>query len=130
MAFVADEAYDMIYYIINGATAGYRYFSFTTAKTITVETRGNASWTFVVRDDRQGSVVARIPMAPSIEWAAFSAPLHIEDGKKPLYFTYEDAGAADSSGSVLNPDLFPSNCILQQTSHVVFVYSNCNGKVF
>ena len=36
----------------DGATAGYRYFDFQTAKIISVETRGSATGVFVVRDER------------------------------------------------------------------------------
>ena len=81
--------------MVDGATAGYRYFDFRTAKTIAVEIRGSANGTFVVRDGRGGNVVARIPVSPSETWTTFSAPLTIEGGKKPLYFTYEGEGAAD-----------------------------------
>jgi len=81
--------------MVDGATAGYRYFQFATAKTISVEIRGTATGMFVVKDGRQGNVVARIPVAPSENWTIFSAPLTIESGKKPLYFTYEGEGAAD-----------------------------------
>ena len=79
----------------DGATAGYRYFDFRTAKKITVETRGTADGEFVVRDGRNGPVAARIRIAPSEEWTGFSAPLSIGKGRRALYFTYEGAGAAD-----------------------------------
>ena len=79
----------------DGATAGYRYFQFDGAKEISVTTRGTANGSFVVKDERNGNVVARIPVAPSEGWATFSAPLDIECGKKPLYFTYEGEGWAD-----------------------------------
>ena len=90
-----DNPNQYISNMVDGATAGYRYFAFEKAVRISVETRGTANGAFVVRDGRQGSVVARIPVAPSKEWAVFSAPLTIESGKKPLYFTYEGEGAAD-----------------------------------
>ena len=90
-----DNPNQYINNMVDGATAGYRYFDFKTAKTISVETRGTATGTFVVRDGRQGNVVARIPVSPSETWTTFSAPLTIESGKKPLYFTYEGEGAAD-----------------------------------
>ncbi len=68
----------------DGATAGYRYFDFQTAKIISVETRGSATGVFVVRDEREacgGKVVARIPVEPSSSWRSFSAPLNITSGK-------------------------------------------------
>ena len=79
----------------DGATAGYRYFLFDGANKISVTTRGTATGSFVVKNERFGDVVARIPVQPSEDWATFSAPLSIECGKKPLYFTYEGEGAAD-----------------------------------
>ena len=75
--------------------AGYRYFDFQTAKMLTVTIRGNAKGCFVVRDGRGGPVVSCIPVSPSQDWTAFSAPLNIGEGKKALYFTYEGEGAAD-----------------------------------
>ena len=80
----------------DGATAGFRYFDFKTAKILTVETRGTASGEMVVRDERlNGKVVARIPVAPSEDWKTFSSLLTIEDGRHPLYFTFEGEGALD-----------------------------------
>ena len=89
----------------DGATAGYRYFDFQSAKIISVETRGSATGMFVVRDERVargGKIVARIPVEPSSSWKSFSAPLNIASGKKPLYFTYEGEGAADFNSFTLS----------------------------
>ena len=90
-----DNPNQYISNMVDGATAGYRYFDFKTARVITVETRGTATGSFIVRDGRGGEVVARIPVAPSADWTTFSAPLTIGSGKKALYFTYEGEGAAD-----------------------------------
>ena len=81
--------------MVDGATAGYRYFDFKTASKITVEVRGTADGEFVVRDGRNGPVVSRIKIAPSKEWTSYSADLTIDSGKRALYFTYEGNGAAD-----------------------------------
>ena len=90
-----DNPNQYISNMTDGATAGYRYFEFRTAKTITVETRGTADGEFVVRDGRGGPAAARIRIAPSEGWAGFSSPLSIGNGKRALYFTYEGRGAAD-----------------------------------
>ena len=90
-----DTPNQYIQNMVDGATAGYRYFNFTGAKIISVEVRGTATGEFVVRDGRGGEVVARIPVSPSKEYAIFSAPLTIGCGKKALYFTYEGEGSAD-----------------------------------
>ena len=69
----------------NGATAGFKYFSFDGTETmITVQGRGNAA--FTVTDGK--NTVAIVSMNQS---AAFS----IAPGVHPLYFTYEGNDAAD-----------------------------------
>lgn len=93
-----DRECDPNQYIQNlrdGATAGFRYFDFDGASTLTVETRGDARGELVVRDGMGGPVVARVPLSPSEGWTAHSAPIAIEGEKKALYFTYEGEGAAD-----------------------------------
>ncbi len=81
--------------MVDGATAGYRYFDFRTARKITVEVRGTGTGEFVVRDGRGGREVSRIFVSPSEEWTCFSALLYTESGKHPLYFTYEGPGSVD-----------------------------------
>ena len=90
-----DNPNQYIQNMVDGATAGYRYFNFTDAKTISVDVRGTAKGEFVVRDGRGGEVAARISVSPSEDWTTFSAPLSIGEGKKALYFTYEGEGSAD-----------------------------------
>jgi len=90
-----DNPNQYIHNMVDGATAGYRYFDFIDAKTICVDVRGTACGEFVVRDGRGGEVVARISVSPSEDWTTFSAPLAIGQGKKALYFTYEGEGSAD-----------------------------------
>ena len=79
----------------DGATAGYRYFEFRTAKEITAEVRGSGEGEFIVRDDRDGNVVSCISISPSEKWTCFSAPLRIESGKHALYFTFRGTGSID-----------------------------------
>ena len=81
--------------MVDGATAGDRYFDFRTATQMTAEVRGNAEGKLVVRDGRNGPVAACIPITPSEEWTCCSAPLSIGKGKHALYFTYEGTGAVD-----------------------------------
>lgn len=93
-----DRECDPNQYINNmrdGATAGYRYFLFETAKRIRVTLRGTGTGIMVVRDERGGRVAAQIPVEPSEEWAEFEADLTIEAGRRPLYFTYEGKGSVD-----------------------------------
>ena len=79
----------------DGATAGYRYFAFENANSISVTTRGNATGKFIVRDEREGNIVAQININPSEKWETFESSLTINKGKHPLYFTYEGNGALD-----------------------------------
>ena len=90
-----DNPNQYIENMVDGATAGYRYFNFTGAGKISVDVRGTATGALIVRDGRGGEVVARIPVAPCNAWTTFTAPLSIGPGKKALYFTYEGAGSMD-----------------------------------
>ena len=90
-----DNPNQYINNMVDGATAGYRYFDFKTAKKISVEVRGTADGEFVVRDGLGGEVVSRIKVEPSEGWTTFSAPLSIGAGRHALYFTYEGNGSAD-----------------------------------
>ena len=93
-----DRECDPNQYIENmrdGATAGFRYFDFKEAKVIMVKVRGTGRGEMVVRDERGGAVVARVPVEPSENWECFPASFVIGEGKKPLYFTFEGEGAVD-----------------------------------
>jgi len=90
-----DNPNQYIQNMVNGSTAGYRYFNFTDVNILSVDVRGTANGKFIVRDGRGGNVVACIPVEPGDEWKTFSAPLTIGKGKKALYFTYEGEGHAD-----------------------------------
>ena len=90
-----DNPNQYIQNMVNGSTAGFRYFNFTEAKTISIDVRGSACGEFVVRDGREGSIVSRIPVSPAESWKTFAAPLSIGSGKKALYFTFEGTGSAD-----------------------------------
>jgi len=92
-----DNPNQYIQNMVDGATAGYRYFDFGRAEKLTMKVRGTGTGKFVVRDERVGepAVVAEVQIAPSETWAEFSAPLTIGAGKKPLYFTYVGEGSVD-----------------------------------
>ena len=81
--------------LVDGATAGFRYFEFKDATKISVTTRGNGEGHFVVKDERDGNVVAKIAVKPSSDWTSFCGELSTESGKHPLYFTFEGSGAVD-----------------------------------
>lgn len=48
-----------------------------------------------VMDERFGNIVAKINVSPSSDWETSIADLKIENGKRPLYFTYCGEGAID-----------------------------------
>ena len=77
----------------NGATAGFKYFTFSQNERIGVRLRGSASGKITVTDG--DGVVAEIAVSPSSEPRAFFAPLKIAQGVKPLYFTFRGRGRAD-----------------------------------
>jgi hypothetical protein len=79
----------------DGATAGFRYFDFKSARKIFVTTRGNGNGEFVVRDGADIAVAAKIAVVPSKEWQTAEAPLNIADGTGALYFTFNGKGAVD-----------------------------------
>lgn len=79
----------------DGATAGFRYFEFRDASGISVTVRGSGQGAMIVKDAGDGETVAKILLEPASEWQMFSAPLHIKDGVKSLYFTYAGRGAVD-----------------------------------
>ena len=64
-------------------------------RTIPVTVRGSGKGYFVVRNERKGDVVARIPVTPGAEWHDCAGELTIASGKHPLYFTFEGDGALD-----------------------------------
>ncbi len=94
-----DREGDGDQYIANlrdGAWAGFKYFAFTgEEKSISVMVRGDGSGKLCVTTARGGASVAEIPVAPSTDWAKFSASLAAAPGTAPLYFTYHGDGSVD-----------------------------------
>lgn len=91
----APENYQYIANFQDGAIAGFKYFNFKDATSITVRTCGNAKGVIVVSSSIDGSPCAKIDINPSDEWDDSSAPLSIENGKQALYFTFSGEGAFD-----------------------------------
>ena len=93
-----DRECDPDQYIANfcdGATAGFKYFRFAGNARIGVTVCGRARGVMRVRDGLHGREVAAIPISPCRRRTQFFAPLHIEDGVKPLYFTFCGKGRLD-----------------------------------
>lgn len=87
-------------YIANfrdGALAGFKYFNFRKVQKIIIEARGTAEGIIKVYDNSElkGSPIASILLQPSKEWEKYEGIMEIEQGVKPLFFTYHGNGAAD-----------------------------------
>ena len=74
----------------DGATAGFKYFEFDGAAEISVEVCGSANGVMTVTDGVK--TVAKIDIKPCKTRTAYSARLNVENGVKPLYFTYNGKG--------------------------------------
>ena len=82
-------------YIANfcdGATAGFKYFEFQNNDKISVAVSGKACGEILVKDGLEGTMVATIDIASGKIPQKFTAKLDIENGVKPLYFTYRGKG--------------------------------------
>lgn len=82
-------------YIANmrdGATAGFKYFTFQATNLITIQTRGYATGYFEVKTSWDGDVLGTIPIGFSNIWQATSGEVNLPDGISALYFTYRGSG--------------------------------------
>ncbi len=79
----------------DGATAGFKYFAFEDAKTVSVQLRGRAEGTVTVSLTPGGEPVAAIPVSGGKGMHEHSAPLKPLTGTHPLYFTYYGKGHPD-----------------------------------
>ena len=76
----------------HGAIAGFKYFEFDGANQIIVTIKGNPHGRLIVSETPTGRAVAKIRLTPCKDFTDFYAPLHIENGKRALYFYYEGVG--------------------------------------
>ncbi|MBQ7369402.1 MAG: family 43 glycosylhydrolase [Clostridia bacterium] len=79
----------------NGATAGFKYFSFEDNQTIGVTVKGKATGMMIVKDGLDGNVVASIKIEPSLKEKTFKSALTIANGVSALYFNFQGKGALD-----------------------------------
>lgn len=78
-----------------GSVAGFKYFIFDKVEEISVKVRGNGNGLFLVSTELGGRPVAEVKVEPQSDWSVFTAPMNIEEGVKPLYFTYIGEGSVD-----------------------------------
>ena len=78
-----------------GAVAGFKYFVFDKVEEISVKVRGNGSGMFLISTELDGQPAGEIKVSAKSDWSIFTAPVKIEEGVKPLYFTYKGEGSVD-----------------------------------
>ena len=91
-----DRNHTPAQYIANfrhGCTAGFKYFEFDGANQIMVTIQGNPHGKLIVSETPTGKALAKIRLTPCKELTDFYAPMHVENGKRALYFTYEGTGS-------------------------------------
>lgn len=86
--------------MLDGATAGFKYFNFEGLKAITVHVKGKATGKMLVTDEN-GNEVASIAIAAEKAYKSFKAQAKIENGKHALFFKYVGDGAVDFKSFVL-----------------------------
>lgn len=84
--------------LMDGGWCAFKYFRFDgDERQITVRTRGDGRGTLAVSLQKDGPIVAELPVCPGEAWAQSSAALHVEEGTAALYFTYRGSGKRDFS---------------------------------
>jgi hypothetical protein len=78
-----------------GSVAGFKYFTFDKVEEISVKVRGTGNGIFLVSTELGGKPVAEVKVSAQSDWSTFTAPMKIEEGIKPLYFTYKGEGSVD-----------------------------------
>ncbi|MBQ7227231.1 MAG: family 43 glycosylhydrolase [Clostridia bacterium] len=98
-----DRESDGDQYIANirdGSVAGYKYFDFDGAKSLTVSVKGNGVGKFTVTDEN-GNVVSIVSITAQKDYKDFTADLNVSDGTHALFFKYEGKGRIDFNKFIL-----------------------------
>lgn len=93
-----DREGDGDQYIANledGGWACCKYFAFSRESRVTLTLRGDGEGVMHLSHSPGGQVCAEVPVHPSGDWTAVSAPLSVLPGKQALYFTYRGTGHVD-----------------------------------
>lgn len=85
----------------DSATAGFKYFDFRDVRAIRITVRGYSGGGFEIRTERNGEVLAFLPIKNSNVWETYEAAVRIPDGVGALYLTYR----GDSAPSLLSFEL-------------------------
>lgn len=87
-----DENYGYIANMRNNATAGFKYFDLKGVKKVSIKFKGYATGQLDIRTSIDGEVIGSVPVGYANEWKTNTADIVIEDGVKPLYFTFNGDG--------------------------------------
>lgn len=87
-----DEEPGYIGNMQNSATAGFKYIEFNNTTKISITTRGYAGGEFEVRTERDGEILAKIPLHYTNIWTTYTAEAAFPDGVGCLYLTYRGGG--------------------------------------
>lgn len=92
-----DNPNQYIANMTDGSVAGFKYFSFEEVTTIAVTLRGEGKGLLFISTTEGEEPVATllINVSNDKEWMTFTAPIEIDKGTKPLYFTYKGEGHID-----------------------------------
>ena len=77
-----DNSNQHIAHMLDGATAGYKYFEFETIKHISVKTRRSASGKLIFSHELKGEPIGEVTVSQSFDWADFLGNINITKGKK------------------------------------------------
>lgn len=81
--------------MMDGSTAGFKYFMLEGVQKINVTVRGQGNGNMWIGTTVGAKDVALIELLPSTDWKTYEADVKLADGKAPLYFTYHGVGAID-----------------------------------
>lgn len=86
---------DSIIDIYDGTVIGFKYFEIEDLKSISVLVKSKGSGMIYVRDEVHGENVAEIQISAYKNWTEFTSSIHIQTGKKALYFIYKGEESID-----------------------------------
>ncbi len=84
--------------MMDGATAGFKYFLCNNVRKINIQTRGYARGCFQVKTSWDGKVIGEIPVEYSNVWVTNGTSIEIPDGKQSIYLTFKGFGNASLKG--------------------------------
>lgn len=94
----SDELPGYVCNMVDGATAGFKYFDCRDITKIDIKVRGYMDGCFDIRTAPDGPVCASIPVDQCNYWETVTAPCHIPDGIHALYITYRGKNAPTLGG--------------------------------